>query len=69
MSRCKACDVILNEQDMTRKGSRGDYIDLCYTCYSVSLATEWGLEEEENSGNISLDDYFSDVLNYDTLTT
>ena len=35
MSRCRACDVILNDYEMTRKSSvTGEYYDLCSHCFS-----------------------------------
>ena len=37
MSRCKACDTILNQGEMSRKDAEtGEFIDLCGSCYSVS---------------------------------
>ena len=52
--RCKACDKILEDKELTRKDKNGDFYDLCSTCHAVSLATEWGLELESNDniGNI-----------------
>jgi len=38
MSRCKACDIILNEFEMTRR-ERNKYIDLCLKCLSTSNET------------------------------
>ncbi len=35
MSRCRACDVILTDYEMTRKSSvTGEYVDLCNKCFS-----------------------------------
>lgn len=37
MSRCKACDTILNQGELSRidRGT-GNFIDLCSPCFSVS---------------------------------
>ena len=53
--RCKACDTILDDVELTRKDSNGDFFDLCNTCYSVSIASQWELEDSDDSGNISLE--------------
>jgi len=52
--RCKACDCLLDDVDTRRRDKHGGFYDLCNACYSVSLATEWGLEAESNDniGNI-----------------
>ena len=37
MSRCKACDVILNEQELKKiDRETGFHLDLCNTCLSHS---------------------------------
>ena len=37
MSRCKACDVIMNEFEMKRiDRATGDYSELCSDCLSAS---------------------------------
>ena len=37
MSRCKACDTILNEHELKRKDPETDeYTDLCYECLDES---------------------------------
>ena len=37
MSRCKACNVILNNFEMTRRDQiSGDYSELCSLCLSIS---------------------------------
>lgn len=37
MSRCKACDVIMNEFEMRRiDRATGDYSELCSNCLSAS---------------------------------
>lgn len=36
MSRCRACDCILNEYELTRKSAvTGEYYDLCGTCFAT----------------------------------
>lgn len=32
--RCRACDKVLNDFEMTRKYPSGEYLDLCNHCYS-----------------------------------
>lgn len=44
MSRCKACDVILDGSELSKVDSRGMYIDLCTYCYSVSISAHWELD-------------------------
>ena len=35
MSRCRACDVILSDYELTRKSAvTGEYYDLCNHCFS-----------------------------------
>lgn len=34
--RCKACNTLLSEWDLKRKDPKGNYLDLCTTCCSVS---------------------------------
>ena len=35
MSRCRACDCILNDYEMTRKSAiTGEYYDLCSHCFN-----------------------------------
>lgn len=36
MSRCKACDVILEENELLRKYPNGEFMDLCNTCNTNS---------------------------------
>ena len=48
MSRCKACDVILNDVELNRTDKMtGKYIDLCFDCAKVSNQTIYGIEGEE----------------------
>jgi hypothetical protein len=50
MSRCKACDVILNEYELRRRDRITDeHIDLCNVCHSASdeaIEENWSLAEE-----------------------
>jgi len=32
--RCKACDRILEESELTKKDSQGEFLDLCNICLS-----------------------------------
>ena len=65
--RCKACNTLLEDFEALKKDNRGEYIDLCYACHTVSLATEWDLEEAENTGIISLDEYLTDFTIHDII--
>ena len=38
--RCKACNKILEDLELTRKDSRGDFYDLCGVCLSSVYACE-----------------------------
>jgi hypothetical protein len=42
--RCRACDKILEETELTKKDSNGDFLDLCSTC--VSASSLGGLDTE-----------------------
>ena len=45
--RCKACDVLLQEHELKRKGLiTGDYIDLCDSCFST-IEDEVATEDEQ----------------------
>ena len=50
MSRCKACDVILNEYELRRRDRITDeHIDLCSVCHSASdeaIEENWSLAED-----------------------
>jgi len=34
--RCRACNVLLEEVELKRKDSTGEFLDLCNTCYGES---------------------------------
>lgn len=38
--RCKACNVILDDTELTKKDSNGDFIDMCNNCLYASGAVE-----------------------------
>ena len=42
--RCKACDRILEESELTKKDTNGDFLDICNICLSASAIT--GLDSE-----------------------
>ena len=68
--RCKACDVILDDQESLKKDSRGLHYDLCTECLTVSIATHWeleNLESSDNDGNITQDEVLTLQENYDIL--
>ena len=65
--RCKACDAILDDVELTRKDSYGGFFDLCNTCYSVSIASQWELEDSDDSGNISLESELTEGYLYGTI--
>lgn len=37
--RCKACDTLLNDNETKKKDTMGRYLDLCGSCFQVSLQT------------------------------
>jgi len=59
MSRCKACNVILDEFELTATDTTGAHYDLCRECLKVSKKTELG-EDFDSSGTIlhDLDLYY-----------
>ena len=62
--RCKACDKILEDKELTRKDRNGDFYDLCTECYTISLAAGWDLED---SGSITQDEWLTMEENYDII--
>jgi hypothetical protein len=34
--RCKACNVILEDSELSKKDSHGNFLDLCFYCLSAS---------------------------------
>ena len=37
--KCKACDALLNDNETKKKDAMGRYLDLCGSCFQVSLQT------------------------------
>lgn len=61
--RCKACNVLLEDHEATRKDIYGDYIDMCSVCITASFDGE--LVSTEDSGTISQDDALTDAVPFD----
>lgn len=38
--RCKACDRILEDNELTKKDVNGDYLDMCNNCLYASTSVE-----------------------------
>ena len=38
--RCKACNVILDDTELTKKDANGDFIDMCNYCVHASGSVE-----------------------------
>lgn len=60
--RCKACNKIMTEQEMTKKDNRGEYLDLCSDCYSPALEATFDAFDDPLFGNITQtkEDAFTD---------
>ena len=73
MSRCKACDVILDDVELLKKDANGVHYDLCTECLTASIAAHWELENmvevdiEDSSGIITQDDVLTLQENYDNI--
>lgn len=51
-SRCKACDVILFEEELkTIDPFTGQYIELCFNCLSIALDPEKADDEYHTTKN------------------
>jgi hypothetical protein len=62
--RCKACNAILEDAELTRKDPNGEFYDLCSVCFNSSQACEWeddSFFEDYRRNNLSSEDI------YDTL--
>lgn len=62
--RCKACNDILEDAELTRKDPNGDFYDLCTICYHSSQACEWdddGFFEEYKRNHLTFEDSY-DIL-------
>ena len=58
--RCKACNVLLEETELTRKDKlTGQFIDLCNICYKVSNETliEYVTELPNDADRINIDEF------------
>lgn len=62
--RCKACNKILEDNELTKKDIHGEFIDLCSFCLSVSIKGEL---EDDYDVNFSEDMLLTNDENYDTL--
>ena len=49
--RCRACNRILETFELTKKDTRGEFIDLCRYCLTPSV-TYAGMEIEEEFDNL-----------------
>jgi len=57
MSRCRACDKLLEETELLRKDANNDFVDLCNEChYESTVAALWGDYATET------DDSLADML-------
>ena len=58
---CKACDALLNEQEVVLKDkATGEYLDLCGECY---LASQEAVHEAWNDNAIEIVDDVIETLN------
>jgi hypothetical protein len=62
--RCKACNKILEDSELTRKDSRGDFYDLCGICLHSVYACE--LEDDNFFEEIGAT-LLTPTVDYDTL--
>jgi len=62
--RCKACDRILEESELTRKDVHGDFLDLCGGCLSAGAV---GSVENEEVVQYYQHQLFTRDDDYDTL--
>jgi len=62
--RCKACNKILEDSELTRKDSRGDFYDLCGICLNSVYACE--LEDDNFFEEIGAT-LLTPTVDYDTL--
>lgn len=70
--RCKACNSLMTEVDCARKDTRGEFVDLCGTCHSHSVAAAMDLYEElgnPEDGTIAQEDTFEIEQTYATILT
>jgi hypothetical protein len=62
--RCKACNRILEDKELTKKDNKGEFIDLCNLCLAASVKA--GSVEDElfvtDADGVLTDDDFCDTL-------
>lgn len=63
--RCKACNVILEDSELIRKDSHGNFVDLCSHCLSASYV----IDDEVNDDLVEnyQDNTFTSDVDSDTL--
>ena len=61
--RCRACNRILEESELTRKGAHGDFLDLCGICLSATASAGIDTETMEYYQY----EVFTEDEDYDTL--
>jgi hypothetical protein len=61
--RCKACNRILEESELTKKDAQGDFLDLCGICLSAIASA--GVDSE--TMQYYQYEIFTEDENYDTL--
>ena len=61
--RCRACNRILEESELTKKDAHGDFFDLCGICLSAAASAGVDTETMEYYQY----EVFTDDENYDTL--
>ena len=61
MSRCRACDKVLNDYEMTRKSAvTGEYYDLCGHCFSTIRADVYYKERIDLKDNSDDEEVYDD---------
>ena len=61
--RCKACNRILEESELTKKDAHGNFLDICGICLSASASA--GLDSE--TMEYYQYEIFTEDKDYDTL--
>ena len=61
--RCKACNVILEDTELTKKDANGNFLDLCGICLSATASA--GVDTE--TMQYYQYEIFTEDENYDTL--
>ena len=62
--RCKACNTILDDSELTKKDLNGDFLDMCSFCLTASSYT--GLDDNTFVINYP-NEVFTNDDDYDTL--